>query len=263
MLNIEILDHNEVERAAQIFHRDGFVAVRNVLNSEQLENIREGARRVIAEQLEEAPFEQANRGYARYSFNSQLHEPEWTMLIDLPVIRPFLDKIWDNDDYLCALSGGDYSHPGAKIQHLHSDVSDVLKDPLGKVSFFDLPTPVIVVNIPLIDFTELNGATRIIPCTHRTRQHPPSLENEPEWMRQSIVCAPAGTAFIRDARCWHGGTANKSDQIRPMVGTAYCASWFNYSHLQPRLPRRLYDTLSGHGKHICRLIVSDEAGGTS
>ena len=42
---IEICDSSEVERAARIFRRDGFVVVRDLLNAEQLERWRAGLRR--------------------------------------------------------------------------------------------------------------------------------------------------------------------------------------------------------------------------
>ena len=74
-------------------------------------------------------------------------------------------------------------------------------------------------------------------------------------MKQSIVCAPAGTALIRDLRCWHGGTANNSDEIRPMIGVGYYAPWFRVRDAQPSLPRVLYDALSTRGKKLAEPIV--------
>ena len=198
MLDIEVVPCSDVERAVTLFHRDGFVALCGALTEEQLAFAQEGARRVVAEQYASTPFEEANRGFARYSFGSQVHHPEWSMLVDLPTVLPLLDAIWNGDDYTCSGGGGDYSHPGAQIQHLHSDMRDLLKDPLGQVNIFDLPTPFIVVNYLMTDFSEINGAIRFIPGTQRTRLRPPALEDEPEHWKNSIVCAPAGTAILRD-----------------------------------------------------------------
>ena len=167
---------------------------------DQLAFAQEGARRVVSAQLAATPFEDANRGYARYCYGSQVHHPEWVMLVDLSTILPLLDVIWNGDDYTCSGGGSDYSHPGAQIQHLHSDMRDSFEDPLGQASIFDLPTPFIVVNYLMTDFTEMNGAIRFVPGTHRTRLRPPTLEDEPEHWRNSIVCAPAGTAILRDVR---------------------------------------------------------------
>lgn len=255
MLDIEIVHHTDIARVAAIFHRDGFVAVSATLTPEQLAFAQAGARRVITQQMAEIALEKANRGFARYSFGQQVHHPEWTQLIDLPAVLPILDAIWGSADYLCSGAGGDYSAPGARIQHLHSDLGDFLQDLLGQVTVRDVPTPFIVVNYLMVDFKEINGAIRFIPGTHRSRHPIPTLETEPDRMKRSIVCAPAGTAIIRDVRCWHGGTANNSDEIRPMTSAGYTAPWFRLQNLGTPLPRAIYETLSPRAKALCRLIV--------
>jgi ectoine hydroxylase-related dioxygenase (phytanoyl-CoA dioxygenase family) len=255
MLEVEIVDPVEVERAAAIFHRDGFVVVRDALSPAQLAFAQAGARRVIAEQMAATPLEKGNRGFARYSFGPQLHHPEWLQLVDLPTILPILDRIWDSTDYACMGGGGDYSAPGAQIQRLHSDMGDFLKDPLGQVTVRDLPTPFIVVNFMMVEFREINGAIRFVPGTQRSRHPIPSLEEEPERMKRSILCAPAGTAVIRDVRCWHGGTANRSQEIRPMTSAGYFAPWFRRPQPEQSLPRPLYDSLSPRGRQLCRYLV--------
>jgi ectoine hydroxylase-related dioxygenase (phytanoyl-CoA dioxygenase family) len=209
-LQVEMFTATEVEAAATTFHRDGFVCIRDALTPKQLDFAQQGAQRVIAEQLAAVGKEKMNRGYARHSFGDQLHHPEWAMLVDLPTILPVLEAIWQSQDFTCMGAGGDYSLPGAQIQHLHSDMGEFIHDPQGIVTFHDLPAPFIVVNFPMVDFTQQNGAIRFIPGTQRSRAPIPSLETEPVWMQQSILCAPAGAAIVRDVRCWHGGTANRS-----------------------------------------------------
>ncbi|MBI4551777.1 MAG: phytanoyl-CoA dioxygenase family protein, partial [Candidatus Latescibacteria bacterium] len=176
-------------------------------------------------------------------------------LIDLPTVLPILDRIWESAEYLCSGAGGDYSAPGATIQPLHSDLGDVFHDPLGQVTVRDVPPPFIVVNYLMIEFKTINGAIRFVPGTHRSRHPIPTLEQEPDRMKQSIVCAPTGTAIIRDVRCWHGGTANDSDEIRPMTSAGYTAPWFRLPNLETPLPRAVYETLSLRAKALCRVIV--------
>ena len=255
MLDIELIHPTDVAGAASIFHRDGFVAVEKALTPEQLTYAQSGAKRVIAEQMAATPLEDANRGHARYSFGSQMHHPEWTQLIDLPTILPIVEKIWGSSDFICSGGGGDYSAPGARIQHLHSDIRDVFNDPLDLVKINDVPTPYIVVNFLMVAFREINGAIRFVPGTQRSRHPTPTLQEEPERMRRSIICAPAGTAVIRDVRCWHGGTANNSDEIRPMTSVGYLAPWFRLPNIEPSLPTRLYEPLTRRAKRLCRFIV--------
>ncbi len=256
MLNVEILSPDQIEKAATLFHRDGFVAIKDALTPAQLQTAQAGARRVIAQQTAAIKLEEANRGFARYSFGDQTRHPEWSMLIDLPTILPILNHIWSSEDYCCSGAGGDYSVPGAKIQHLHSDMGDFFHDPLGQATFHDVPAPFIVVNFMMVDFRRENGAIRFVPCTQRSRHAVPKLDEEPEWMQNSILCAPAGTAVIRDVRCWHGGTANTSDEIRPMTSVGYHAPWYR-TRSQSKLPRDVYDTFSPRAQELCRGLVEN------
>ena len=256
-LQVPLLDPEDHQTAAEILHRDGFVCIGEALTPDQLIFAQAGAKRVIQEQAEAHALEVMNRGYARHSFGSQIHHPEWAMLVDLPTILPTLETFWKSTDFTCMGAGGDYSHPGAKIQQLHSDMGEFIHDPQGLVTFHDLPAPFIVVNFLMVNFTQENGAIRFIPCTQRARTPVPSLETEPEWMKNSILCAPAGTAVIRDVRCWHGGTANNSNQIRPMTSVGYYAPW-RRAVQEPLLPRALYRTLSPRAQTLCRLLVKED-----
>ena len=101
---------------------------------------------------------------------------EWAVLVDLPTILPIIDALFGSQKYYCIGGGGDYSIPGAKIQPLHADMGDFLCDPTGQVTFHDLPTPFIVVNFLMVDFTKENGAIRFVPTTQRSRAGIPSLD---------------------------------------------------------------------------------------
>lgn len=256
MLELEITPSKEIDKATALFHRDGFVAVENVFTQTQFESIKKAAHQVVKEQTEAIALDKANRGFARYSFGSQVHHPEWAMLCELPTILPIIEAIFGSDKFISSGGGGDYSLPDAKIQHLHADMPDHLNDSQNRVTIMDLPTPFIVVNFPMIGFSKENGATRFIKGTHRSRHPIPKLDEEPHWMQNAIACAPAQSAIIRDVRCWHGGTANTSEDIRIMTSTGYYAPWFRRPTMGGELPRAIYDTLSERGKALCRHIVA-------
>lgn len=246
----------EVDAAADAFHRDGFVCVRDALTPEQLAFAQAGTERVIAEQRAAVGPGNMNRGFARHSFGNQLHHPEWALLVDLSTTLPILEAIWGGPDFTCMGAGGDYSLPGAQIQPLHSDMGEFLHDPHGRVTFHDVPAPFIVVNFLMVDFTVENGAIRFVPCTQRSRVPPPTLDAEPPWMRTNHLCAPAGTAVIRDVRCWHGGTANRSDQVRPMTSVGYYAPW-RRAVTDPVLPRERFAAMSVQAQALCRHLAAD------
>ena len=243
MLDAELVSPQNAERAAELFHLDGFVLIEDALTPDQLSFARTGADRVVSEQTSSIPLEDANRGYARYSFGPQLHHPEWSQLIDLPTILPVLEAIWESPAFYCWGGGGDYFLPGAEIQKLHADMADSLRDPQQRVTVMDLPTPIIVVNFPMVDFEQVNGGTRFVRGTHRYRHPIPSLEEEPDWMKTSIACVPAGTGIVRDIRCWHGGTANRSDEVRVMTSVGYAAPWYHVGRPENDLPQAVYGNL--------------------
>ncbi len=256
MLDLDLVAPSQPDRAAALFHRDGFVVVANALTDAQFAYLKAGAHRVVAQQTVAIPLEKANRGFARYSFGSQIHHPEWAMLVDLPTILPIMEAIFDSSLFACSGAGGDYSLPGAKIQRLHRDLSDVINDPEGRVTIMDVPTPFVVVNFPMIDFSAENGATRFIRGTHRSRHPIPSLDEEPDWMKRAIACVRTHSAIIRDVRCWHGGTVNTSRDIRIMTSVGYYAPWFRRPQRDGEIPRALYNTLSERGKTLCRHVVA-------
>jgi len=265
---LEVVEPRDVERAAELFHRDGFVAVADALESHQLDRLREAAADVI-EALVAADAEGAVGGGAgglphRYSFGGtsasrhMFHRPEWCDLIDLPTTTPILTAIFGSPDYIVYGAGGDLALPGAiEYQGLHSDnVWTELHDPHGGLTMRDLPVPAIHINFPLVDLTPENGPIRQIPGTHRSRSPIPRLADEPEWMRLSTICPlPAGSAIIRDARCWHGGTPNLSRDVRAMPNVEYFAPWFRSEALIKSMSYERWSTLTPTAQRLARFVV--------
>ncbi len=276
--DLEICAPNQVDRARDLFQRDGFVVVRDVLTRDQLNRLRQGVDRVVGEMMAIDQNREGNRGSHRYSFGgasrtgNMLHHPEWTQLIDLPTVTPILAAIFGSKDFILRGGGGDFCLPGAvDYQPLHSDMADrtvfdlgnnkkfvhgSFTDPRGQLTHRDLPVPYLCCNFLTVDFTATNGPTRQIPGTQNAKEPMPSLEEEPEWMKLSTVCpASAGSVLIRDVRAWHGGTPNLSNELRAIPNLEYFAPWYR-ERIPACLPRALYDSLSAHGQDIARYIVA-------
>ena len=219
---LEVLQPGDARHAVELFRRDGFVVIADALNSEQTEVLAQGCNAVAADILALDQGRAGNRGSHRYSFGgssltrSQLHRPEWQMLLDIPIVTEVVTAIFESDDYVLRAASGDFCLPGAvEYQPLHSDVRDwrsrsatpfsAFHDPRGQITIRDLPCPYVCVNFLPQDVTPLNGPTRQIPGTQHARTPIPTLAEEPEWMRLSTVCpAPAGAIMVRDVRAWHG-----------------------------------------------------------
>ena len=266
MPGLEILQPDEVDAAVRIFHRDGFVVVRDVLNADQVRFLRKGCEREAAEVVALDPSRDGNRHRNRYSWggasltNSVLHREEWVMLVDLPTLTPIVTAIFGSPDYHLRRAAGDFCLPGATYQRLHVDIGDRVggfSDPRGILSIRDLPCPVVCCNFLAQDFTRINGPTRQIRGTQNLREKIPPLDEEPLWMKYSTVCpAPAGSVMIRDIRAWHGGTPNLSDEMRAIPNAVFLAPWFHERQL-PAMPREMFDLLSEHGRRVCDSVVTD------
>mmetsp|Transcript_16701 Transcript_16701/g.47620 ORF Transcript_16701/g.47620 Transcript_16701/m.47620 type:complete len:449 (-) Transcript_16701:142-1488(-) len=297
---LEICEPWEVDRAAKIFHRDGFVVVKDCLNKEQLDRWREGCARVLKDILKYPGPEgrkyitESGRLPHRYSFGTasasrhMLHDPVWASMVDLPTITPIITKIYGSPDYAINGAGGDLCLPGAiEYQHLHRDGPpfgegefrgkllqrrldhaqrmgiDLKGKKAGELSLNrmravseSLPASG-TINFLMVDSTWENGPIRQIPGTHANVQIPPSSAEEPEWMRLStLVGAPAGSGIFRDHRAWHGATPNLSNEIRCMPNIEWTAPWLAGPGTPKTMPHEIWETLTPHGKHICRFVHS-------
>ncbi|MBS1855827.1 MAG: phytanoyl-CoA dioxygenase family protein [Acidobacteria bacterium] len=72
----------------------------------------------------------------------------------------------------------------------------------------------------LDDFTPHNGATRMVPGSHRWRRLP-----DPEFYAphpaQQLVLGRAGDVVVMNAHMWHGGTANRTSAPRRAMHAYY------------------------------------------
>jgi len=83
------------------------------------------------------------------------------------------------------------------------------------------PAVVASVMFMLTDFTDSNGATRVVPGSHLTgRQPDPAV---PWTIDGHAVTAKAGSALVFDGRLWHAAGANQSSEPRMGVLAYYSA----------------------------------------
>jgi hypothetical protein len=286
---LEILGPDEVDRAARVFFRDGFVVVRDLLDAAALGRLRDASASALRRILEIPGAD--GRKYVteslrlphRYSFGSSsasrqmLHDAVWAALIDLPTTTPILSKIFGGDDYWVVGAGGDVCLPGAiEYQTLHGDVResyllpearlsqarrmglelgskddpDTLDHPVRQLIYERTP-PIVAINFLTSDLTWENGPIRQIPGTQARVGAPPSPAEEPEWMRLStLVGAPAGAGVFRDVRAWHGATPNLGREIRAMPNVEYGAPWLHESVFAPSMPHEIWASLSPHAQRV-------------
>ena len=262
-----------VGRAAEIFHKYGFVVVQDALTQERLQKLRHGVETVVPEILAQDPGHKGNRGTHRYSFGqasrtgSLAHREEWVQLIDLDTVAPILQRIL-GPGYKCRSVGGDFVLPGClEYQELHRDVdaNERLRfaGEAGTKAILDAPCSVVAVNFVPQDFTALNGPLRHIPAdskgnpTQTSREKIPNLSKEPDSMKLSTLlpCA-AGSAIIRDLRAWHGGTPNVSEALRAIPNVEYYSESLRPGKWIKSMPKDVFDTLEPEAQRLCAHIVA-------
>lgn len=76
----------------------------------------------------------------------------------------------------------------------------------------------------LDDFTSQNGATRIVPGSHKWGKLPQQVLSDPAapHPKEVLVTAPAGSVVVMNTHAWHGGTANRTSRPRRALHSFYC-----------------------------------------
>jgi ectoine hydroxylase-related dioxygenase (phytanoyl-CoA dioxygenase family) len=153
-------------------------------------------------------------------YNLLTHGPLFERIPIDPATLPIVDDVLDPGCLISSLSSIDI-RPGETAQPIHAD------DQL-----LPIPKPHIatVCNTmwALTDFTEANGATRVVPGSHKAETSPDygsHYDSIPAEMS-------AGSVLIWHGSLWHGGGANTTDQRRVAIAMNYCAGWIRQQENQ-------------------------------
>ena len=128
-------------------------------------------------------------------------------------VLPIIEGVLDQGCLISSLSSIRIQ-PGETPQPIHAD--DQLM-PLAK------PHAPTVCNSmwALTDFTDANGATRILPGTHLA-DHSPNYGEDYVSLPAEM---PRGSVLIWHGSLWHGGGGNSTREDRIGVAMNYCAGW--------------------------------------
>ena len=118
-----------------------------------------------------------------------------------------------------------------------------------------LPVTGIYVDIPLVDFSEENGATKIWPGSHLIMDSPPEdvryLGERSKHLPALQAVMPLGSLILRDMRLWHVGMPNKTDIHRPMLDIGYTRV-FPHAGERLRVPEKIKQHWSQAAKKLLR-----------
>ena len=138
-----------------------------------------------------------------------------------PLVASFAEALLGPDCILGSF-GVVASVPGAADQHVHRDHAGLFLDETINSA---LPCYAINMIVPLIEFDQSHGTTRIWTGSHRFPLAEVSEKNTTTGEHKDPVI-PVGGCMLMDYRLAHAGTANHSTQVRSIVYISYHRPWF-------------------------------------
>ena len=247
----------------------GYTILDNAIDPDHIDALEDDLMRLEAE-LRIEPAKNSFEGEHTWRiYNLLVHGELYERIPVHPSVLPVVEGVLDSGCLVSSLSSIAIG-PGESAQPIHADDQLI---PLPK------PHPPTVCNTmwALTDFTEDNGATRLVPGSHR-------LDHSPNY-GQDYPSVPAemtkGSVLVWHGSLWHGGGANRTDERRIGIAMNYCAGYIRQQENQQlgipteiarRFPPRLrelvgygiYNGLIGHiDKHDPAKVVLDADEDTS
>ena len=161
-----------------------------------------------------------------------------------PNVLPVVERVLDRGCLISSLSSIAIGS-GETPQPIHAD--DQLM-PIAK------PHPPTVCNTmwALTDFTDANGATRIVPGTHladRSPDYGAAYESIPAEMSR-------GSVLVWHGSLWHGGGANTTAERRVGIAMNYCAGYIRQQENQQLgIPREVAAGFDVRLQELCGYSV--------
>lgn len=193
---------------AEAVMRDGYVVIRNAFTEKQALRAKAEIDRLHGKKPKSG--RDAFDGFKTNRIMSLLGK---TRSFDdfclLPAVRALNDFFLD-EDYLIYIMESIVINPGERAQVLHHD---------DAVTHIKRPRPPMTAAtmIVLDEYTELNGATRVIPGSHKWGMERLGEEHE----AISVTC-PRGSVIYFLGTTWHSGGANRSNRPRYAATIQYC-----------------------------------------
>ena len=135
-----------------------------------------------------------------------------------PFLLGLMQKLLGKDVILGSY-GVVISLPGAEHQHVHRDHPSLF----GKEDIdAKIPSFAVTAVIPLVDLTPATGSTRVWKQSH----HKPRSQREYKLSSSDVPYMSTGSCYLMDYQLVHGGTANTSNIVRPILYLIYYRPWF-------------------------------------
>lgn len=247
---------NTLAEAHRLFNVNGVLVIKHVfdaylVNTMHVAFIERYKQYVVNKKHRDALTVGDKRFMLTLTFETPFNTP---LLYANPFVAPIINSFL-GDQYILGSFGAVISLPGSEAQHVHRDFPGLFTA-TGVDAI--LPPFAITMVVPLIEANETTGTTLVRPGSHRMYplKYP---ETELKWPILSL-----GDCLLMDYRLVHGGAANQSNQVRPILYNVYSCPWFR-DHVNYKKQRRL--RISGEAlsqipkqhRHLFAHVASSEA----
>ncbi len=228
-----------VERHVEQIEVEGYTIVRDAIEPDLVEALKDDLLRLERDLgVEPAPNDfEGSRTWRIY--NLLVHGPLYESIPVHPNVLPIVEGVLDPGCLVSSLSSISIG-PGETPQPIHADDQLI---PIPK------PHPPTVCNTmwALTDFTEENGATRLVPKSH-TADHSPDLQTSYDTIAAEM---PAGSVLVWHGSLWHGGGGNTTQDRRVGIAMNYCAGYIRQQENQQLgIPREVARRFSPRLKQL-------------
>jgi len=177
------------------------------------------------------------------TYNLLAHGPIWQEVATQPQVLELIEGVLDTEFLVSSLASISIA-PGESAQVIHAD--DQIH-PIAK------PHVATVCNSmwALTEFTEANGATRVVPGSHRMQN--PDYFEDPATIETIPAEMSAGSVLVWHGSTWHGGGANTTaNDVRVGVAMNYCAGFIRQQENQfLGVPPEVVATFSPQLRQLC------------
>jgi ectoine hydroxylase-related dioxygenase (phytanoyl-CoA dioxygenase family) len=228
---------------------EGYVLLENVIGADLLRRLRERIFELLAAEGDGAGHEFKTEEHARRLANlvdkGEVFQQSIVLSDVLAAVRQVLGAHIKLSS-LNARSADPYSEVG---QPLHVDMS-ALPDDRG---YWVCNTVWL-----LDDFTLENGATRMIPGSHKWGTRPQDVLDDPLATHpdEVLLMGKAGSIAVMNAHMWHGGTANRTAAPRLAMHAFYCRADKPQQQYQKALLRP--ETQAALSPELRRILALDD-----
>jgi len=226
----------DVAEALDNYRSFGFIVIEDFLTQDMVSMIKKVISSLYNEEVESNSVYKYAENVDRV-WNLVNKHILFSNLITNQLIATLMNAIFDRDThhqkFFLSSFQATYVRPGAKAQHLHIDTP--VPNPLP-------PWEIKANTIWLLDdFTDKNGATEVIPGSHKYGRRPVNANlNDHAGLKK--VQALAGSLIVTSGYLWHRAGANQSKDVRTALLGSFASSAFREISSEEDIVRKTYTT---------------------